>query len=510
MNSQGALAADALSLDSDGRFERVLERSTVGALALFVLAAPHSIAVTQTAFILGLLLWIARMVVARRPLFVRTAVDLPLLIFVGWTAVSVATSLDPAWSLSRMRGVSLVLIMYLFAANIPTRRVAWMLALALMLSVAGNLWWTYLERAQGRGVKIVTMGASPLKKWGVIPGDTVLEVAGKPVHDLESLNAAFEGDRGREMITVRFTHGESDETRSYRRGRVLREGTGAERLAVTVAPGRDFRARAYFSHAATYAETLQIIASMIAAWVVCGVLRNRKWALWLAFLLALTVGALVQTQTRAPIVAFGLALPAMVLLRGAGRRVLVGAGITTIVLFLAGGWFIIRGREVGLVNPTDESTQWRLTVWREALPILAAHPLFGIGPDAAKYRAGELQLFEGGKLPPGHFHSTPLQIAVDRGIPALLAWIAFVVTLLVSLARLARRLAAKESEAGGDWRVTATVLGAWGGLLGFLASSLVHFNWGDSEPMQMAWAVAGIAFAIARIERTEEAARELR
>ncbi|MBK6428396.1 MAG: O-antigen ligase family protein [Blastocatellia bacterium] len=450
------------------------------------------------------------MIVARRPLFVRTAVDLPLLVFVGWTAISVATSLDPMWSLSRMRGVSLVLIMYLFAANVPTRRVAWMLALALMLSVAGNLWWTYLERAQGRGVKVVTMGASPLKKWGVIPGDTILEVDGKAVHNLESLNAAFEGDRSRELIPVRFTHGESDETRVYRRGRVLREGTGSDRLAVTIAPGRDFRARAYFSHAATYAETLQIIASMIAAWVICGALQNRKWALWLAFLLAMTVGALVQTQTRAPIVAFGLALPAMVLLRGAGRRVLVGAGIATIVLFLAGGWFILRGREVALVHPTDESTQWRLTVWREALPILAAHPLFGIGPDAAKYRAGELQLFDGGKLPPGHFHSTPLQIAVDRGIPALIAWIAFVAMLLVSIGRLARQQASRESTGGGDWRVTATVLGAWGALVGFFASSLVHFNWGDSEPMQMAWAVAGIAFAIARIDRTEEASRELR
>lgn len=510
MNAPGALAAEVLTLESDGRFERLLERGTVGALALFVLAAPHSIAVTQVAFVLGLLMWIVRMIVARRPLFVRTAVDLPLLIFVGWTAISVATSLDPMWSLSRMRGVSLVLIMYLFAANVPTRRVAWMLALALMLSVAGNLWWTYFERAQGRGVKVVTMGASPLKKWGVIPGDTILEVDGKAVHDLESLNAAFEGDRSRELIPVRFTHGESDETRVYRRGRVLREGTGSDRLAVTIAPGRDFRARAYFSHAATYAETLQIIASMIAAWVVCGALQNRKWALWLAFILALTIGALVQTQTRAPIVAFGLALPAMVLLRGAGRRVLIGAGIATIVLFLAGGWFILRGREVALVHPTDESTQWRLTVWREALPILAAHPLFGIGPDAAKYRAGELQLFDKGKLPPGHFHSTPLQIAVDRGIPALLAWIAFVAMLLVSIGRLARRQAARESTDGGDWRVTATVLGAWGALVGFFASSLVHFNWGDSEPMQMAWAVAGIAFAIARIDRTEEASRELR
>lgn len=510
MTANGAVVAQALTLETDRRSDRVLERAVIFALGLFVAAAPHSIAVTQGAFILGLVLWIARMISARRLIFVRTPVDIPLAIFVAWTAISVATSLDPAWSMSRMRGVMLVVVMWMFASNVPTRRVAWMLALTLMLSVAGNLWWTYLERFEGRGVKIVSMGASPLKKWDVIAGDTILEVDGKPVHDLESLNAAFEGDRSRELITVRFTHGESDETRSYRRGRVLREGTGSERLAVSVVPGRDFRARAYFSHAATYAETLQLIASMIAAWVVCGAVRDRKWALWLAILLVVTVGALVQTQTRAPIVAFGMALLAMALLRGGSRRVLVGAGIATLVLLLAGGWFILRGREVQLVNPTDQSTQWRLTVWREALPLLAAHPLFGIGPDAAKYRAGELQLFEGGKLPPGHFHSTPLQIAVDRGIPALVAWLAFVIILLVSLGRLARRLTKAETESGTDWRATATVLGAWGGLLGFLASSLVHFNWGDSEPMQMAWAVAGLAFAIGSVDRRPEETRELR
>lgn len=509
MNAHGAVAAEAMTLESEGRFERLLERGTIAALALFMCAAPHSIAVTQSAFVLGVLLWIVRMIVTRKALFVRTAVDLPLALFVGWTAISVATSLDPAWSFGRMRGVLLVFIMYLFAANVTSRRVAWMLALTLMVSVAGNLWWTYFERAEGRGVKIVTMGASPLKKWDVHAGDTILEVDRKPVHDLESLNAAFEGDRSREMIDVRFTHGEADETRSYRRGRVLREGTGAERLAVSVAPGRDFRARAYFSHAATYAETLQLIASMIAAWVVCGALRNRKWALWLAVLLVLTVGALVQTQTRAPIVAFGIALLAMVLLRGVDRRILVGAGVATVALMLAGGWFILRGRQVTLTNPADDSTQWRLTVWREALPIVAAHPLFGIGPDAAKHLASDLNLFEGGKLPPGHFHSTPLQIVVDRGIPALLAWLAFVGVLLVSLGRLVRNLTAREGD-GGDWRVTATALGAWAGLLGFFCSSLVHFNWGDSEPMQMAWAVAGLAFAIGRIERTEEASRELR
>ena len=157
------------------------------------------------------------------------------------------------------------------------------------------------------------------------------------------------------------------------------------------------------------------------------------------------------------------------------------------------------------LHPSLLDSKGLVAVWREALPLLAAHPLVGIGPDAATERWKEFHLGEDGRLPPGHFHSTPLQIAVDRGIPALLAWLAFVVTFIWSVARLVRRLNRREST-GEDWRVTATVLGAWGGVIGFVASSLVHFNWGDSEPMEMAWCVMGLAFAVARL--TPPAERE--
>src|SRR4029079_4117080 len=88
-------------LPTAGGIERFFERATQVCLVVFVLAAPHSIAVTQGAFVLGCICWIARMISARTFLFARTAVDVPLAIFVGWTVVSVATSLDPAWSADR-------------------------------------------------------------------------------------------------------------------------------------------------------------------------------------------------------------------------------------------------------------------------------------------------------------------------------------------------------------------------------------------------------------------------
>lgn len=511
MDANAALATDRLGsapLGADapvaGRLERLFERATVAMLALFVVAAPHSIAATQTAFVLGCVLWAGRMIAGRRLVVARTSIDLPLALFVGWTIVSVATSLDPAWSLGRLRGVALCLVLYLFASNIPSRRVAWMLSLALGLSVIGNLWLTYWQRVEGRGLEIVSMQPrSPLVEWQLERGDTIVEVDGRQVRTLEELNAAFEGERGRDPAVVRFTRGEYEVTTEKRRSRVWRDATtnGPERLGVEVEPGRGFRARAFFSHAATYAETLQLIGSVLVAWVLVAATRRAwRWAAGLGVLALLVAGALIQTQTRAPLVAFAIAAAAMVVVRGVSRRVAAVAAVAAIVVLAAGAAAIMRGRAIDPVSLVDDSTAWRLTVWREALPLVLEHPLVGIGPDAAKPQWKDLRLGGDGRLAPGHFHSTPLQLAVDRGLPALAAWIALMATFLVSGARLARRLGRREDD-GEDWRVTAAALGAWGAVVGFAASSMVHFNWGDSEPMEIAWCLMGISYAIARLER---------
>ncbi len=500
MDARLAVARGA-DLPTTGGLERFFERAVLVCLFVFVLAAPHSIAVTQGAFVLGSLFWIARMVAARRFLFARTPLDVTLALFVGWTCISVATSLDPAWSADRLRGVSLFFIMYMFATNVPTKRVVWALALVLAVSVVGNLWLTYYERFEGRGVKITAMQASPLAKWGIQPGDTVLEVGGHKVQTLDDLNKAFDGRRRREQIPVRFTRGEFDITESYMRGRVTRDEstTGPDRLHVDVVPGRDFRAQGYFSTWATYAETLQLIGALIVGWIVVAASRRQwRWVAGLGVLGILVVGALIQTQTRAPLVAFGIAVVSMVALRGGSRKRLLVGGVVAAVVVAVGAVVIAHGRDVSVIDPTDESTAWRLTVWREALPLLAEHPLVGIGPDTATERWKQMGLGDNGKLPPGHFHSTPLQFAVDRGIPALLAWIALVAVFIVNVARLVRRLGRGEAEAE-DWRTTAVVLGAWGAFIGFVASSLVHFNWGDSEPMEMAWCLMGLAFAVQRL-----------
>jgi O-antigen ligase len=105
-------------------------------------------------------------------------------------------------------------------------------------------------------------------------------------------------------------------------------------------------------------------------------------------------------------------------------------------------------------------------------------------------------MFDGGRLPWGHLHSTPLQIAFERGLPALLVWLG----LLAAYARMLWRLARRGAGGGGEeplgWVERGLALGALGGTVGFFTSGLVHYNLGDSEVVMVFYLVMGLALAL--------------
>lgn len=50
----------------------------------------------------------------------------------------------------------------------------------------------------------------------------------------------------------------------------------------------------------------------------------------------------------------------------------------------------------------------------------------------------------------------------------------------------------------GLWIERGIVLGALGGLAGFFASGLVHYNWGDSEVVMVFYFIMGLSLAVRR------------
>ena len=101
-------------------------------------------------------------------------------------------------------------------------------------------------------------------------------------------------------------------------------------------------------------------------------------------------------------------------------------------------------RNVAFIDQADQSTTWRETVWAEGFALLVSKPrhlLVGIGMDSIKWRWREWGMFDKGRIPWGHMHSNLLQIALERGVPAFLLWLALLFVYARTLWRSLRERA---------------------------------------------------------------------
>jgi O-antigen ligase len=99
-----------------------------------------------------------------------------------------------------------------------------------------------------------------------------------------------------------------------------------------------------------------------------------------------------------------------------------------------------------------------------------------------------------------HAHSTPLQLTFDRGLPALLCWL----WLLYAFWRQAARAESVWRDSD-DAAAHGLSLGVGGALAGFVASSLVNYNFGDSEAALLFWWLAAAAVVLGESEASPPA-----
>src|ERR1044072_6361757 len=188
---------------SNRRLPRWCERATIGCILLMAVFAPHSIADTQTFWLLGLVFSILRFAFRPRPKLFRTPVDYWLLGFFILSGVSGVFSYSPIVSIGKMRAASLFTIVYLVAENVRWLRLVHVLALTLVASCMVNVFLTAGELALGRGVKFQGVSAqSPLAQavfetrtvkqpTPIQNGDTVWLVDGHSVSTPDELAAAL-------------------------------------------------------------------------------------------------------------------------------------------------------------------------------------------------------------------------------------------------------------------------------------------------------------------------------
>src|SRR6185503_12221476 len=90
--------------------------------------------------------------------------------------------------------------------------------------------------------------------------------------------------------------------------------------------------------------------------------------------------------------------------------------------------------------------------------------------------------------------------ALERGIPALLLWMALMFVYGRTLWRTLRRMS-KDPPA--HWIDRGIVLGALGGVVGFLIAGVVHYNWGDSEVVMIFYFITGLTLVLARQQQPD-------
>lgn len=397
----------------------------------------------------------------------------------------------------KMVSVSLVTIVYLVSENIKDTKTLSRLVVVLLISCTVTVAYTLGMLAIGKNLKVLKLTAdSPLLKAGVLENDTILQANGKNINSPDGLADAvqYSTQNGVAKLLV------------YRHELLIKVD-----LPISISPsatvnkdtfgiiewqrGRDTRAAGFYGHYTTYAESLQLIASLTFGLLIVssgGLFARNRVLLGLA--LAAFCVALFLTITRASWVSFLISALVMILI-GASRKMILICLVCAIPLVVAGVIYLQQKRNVGFIDSKDDSTQWRLTVWREGFDLLKSSPrhlLVGVGMDSLKTHWREWRMFEDGKIPIGHMHSTPLQLAFERGVPTLIAWLLWIFLYLKMLWRGFRQ---KELT----WIERGVLLGAFGGTIGFLTSSLVHYNWGDSEVAMIFYLIMGFSLAILRV-----------
>jgi hypothetical protein len=398
-----------------------------------------------------------------------------------------------------------VLFAFYLTQAIVTRRTAIILVSVMILSgVAGTVWSLY-DLIRGRGVVVASVAAdSPFRQIQgeaadaissiqIEKGDAIWRVGGTRVYAVSEIDDVIKKApvQGRLSVSA-ITHGEHAEWPGFV---VTEELKSRPSPSGIIGSGRShrFRASGWTRHYEYFAEILQILTQLSLGLALANLRNhgvNRRFKLAMAASLLLAFG-IAFTAMRTVLVAFaiGACVVAWRASRGATKLILTAA-IAGVLGF--GAVVIWETRAINALSLQDSSSSLRTRVARVGLSRIMLHPIFGHGVDAMKKHWSEWGF-------PGHvmihLHSTPLQMAFDRGLPALFFWL----WIIVAFCRLTMR-AEKATRDSSDTNRQGILLGATGALAGFFASSLVNYNFGAGIVALVFWWLMGVVVVLARNE----------
>jgi O-antigen ligase len=242
------------------------------------------------------------------------------------------------------------------------------------------------------------------------------------------------------------------------------------------------RPRGTLGHYMTYAGTLMLVIGVAAARLIFAT-RDRKWP---ALVMPALLVALTMTLTRSAWVGVSVGVGLLFVLKDLRLTALIPV-VIAIVFALAPD--SVTNRIMSVSDLRDPSSRDRLAMVQTGTSMIRDHPLTGVGPNMVQRLYTQYRDKNSVQKVNPHLHNVPLQIAAERGLPALAAWIVFVAMLTVGVFRLFRTST--------DRTLPAAALAAIGAML---AAGIFEYNFGDSEFLMLFLVIATLPFAAVRGE----------
>lgn len=461
-----------------------LRRGTYLALLLLGAGAPFAPHFVQFVSRVAFALWLTRALLDRRQ-FQRQALFLPLLIFFAVAGLSALFSYDPLLSWTRLGWFGMGMLILIVPNTVQSRRELKLLVSVLLAAgfISGvRTAWQYTA---GIGTKLAYVRRDcALAGDGLWSGDMIQEINGQRTRTQDQWKQALQLTRRASKLKLHVARTYPLQHFDVVIARSDLDNWLADPTAA-LARGRPLRAQGGFYNSIPYAGLMMVLAGLA-----CGLwlsAPNLALRFALGALTVLLSACLLLTVTRAYIVALLVSIFLMLCVGQRRRRM-------SLVLILLGiAVTLVWARQTRhLARWYGEEDSSRVMMWRDSPRLILHHPLIGIGWDSV-FSHGlrwNLQAYRTYPDKVSHFHSTPIQIAVDAGVLGLAAWfwlLAAWFRLLIRDLRLARDK---------DWFSRGLALGLSGSAAGFVIASTVHYTLGDGEVMGTLWLLMGCALAL--------------
>jgi len=250
-------------------------------------------------------------------------------------------------------------------------------------------------------------------------------------------------------------------------------------FVVKAQPGE--RIQGFMGHYMTQAGLLLLFLCAAMSFILF--LRDKARWLWAAaFVLASFCLAL--TYTRSAWIGFVLALALMLFLYKPAAIILVPV---VVGLFAVAAPQPMKNRALSIFSLDSYGNKLRFEYIGAGLQIIRDFPLHGTGPDTVDlvFQDPKYGLSSEARRNV-HLHNNIVQIAAERGIPALLAWLAFMGWAFAALVGLLKKR---------DPSVFPYAAAGTAALLAFFAAGLFEYNFGDSEVIVLLLYLVTLPFA---------------